>query len=149
MRSRTQASYVQTYMHTHTHTYMYVHTERYTHWCLRAHTHACATACTTKKNITFRSKKLDVRKVRDVQIYTYVCRHVPNTDIHSYPYTRERMHARKRMQTDRRMDACAHDYIHTYRQTGARRTASAHTRTNAYVRTHVRTYIIHTYLLFV
>ena len=53
------------YAYTYTHTYMYVHTDRYTHWCLRAHTHACATACTTK-NITFRSKKLDVRKVRDV-----------------------------------------------------------------------------------
>ena len=59
------------------------------------------------------------------------------------------MHARKHMQTDRQTNGCMracrmYDYIYTYRQTGARRTACAHTRTNAYVRTH-----IHTYLLFV
>ena len=65
LQARMHASYVHSYMHTHTHTYMCVHTDRYTNWCLRAHTLACAIACTTK-NITFRSKKLDVRKARDV-----------------------------------------------------------------------------------
>ena len=54
--------------------------------------------------------------------------------MHSYLYTRERMH----IQTHGCLRACRmYDYIHTYRQTGARRTACAHTRTNAYVRTHV------------
>ena len=62
------------------------------------------------------------------------------------------MYARKRMQTDRQTQGCMracrmHDYIHTYRQTGARRTACAHTHVQMH--TYVLTYIIHTYPLFV
>ena len=117
---------------------MYIHTDRYTHLCLR--------------NITFRSKKLhvDVRKVRDVQIYTHVCRHVLNTDIRSYPYTRERMHARKRIKTDRQTHGCLrecriHDFIHTYRQVHGELPAHTH----AHMHTYVRTYIINTYLLLI
>ena len=134
-------------MHIHIHTCMYIQTDIRIGACTRILTHARPHALQKNNNIKFRSKKLDVRKVRDVYIYTHVCRHVPNTDIHSYPYTRERMHARKRVLTDRQMHGCLrarrmHNIIHTYRQTGARWTACAHTRTNAYVRTHVHnTYI--------
>ena len=57
--------------------------------------------------------------------------------------TDARTQAHANRQTHGCLRACRmHDYIHTYRQTGARRIACAHTCTNAYVRTHVHnTYI--------
>ena len=132
---------------------MYIQTDIRIGAYARILTHARPHIHVLHKTITFRSKKLDVRKVRDVLKYAHVCRHVPYTDIYSYPYTRERMHARKRMQTDRQTHGCLracrkNDYNHTYRQTGARRTACAQTRTNAYVRTHIRTHVHNTYIPF-
>ena len=131
--------------HTYIHICIHIHTDRYMHWCLP---YALDRMHYKKTNITFRQ---EVRcKKSQGRLNMYAGMYPTQTYTHTHRPANGCTHASACKQTDRRTDACAHaacmtTFIPTDRQVHGGLPAHTH----AQMHTYVRTYIIHTYLLFV
>ena len=137
-------------MHTHSYIHACIYSQIYALVPARAYTrtHTHARPYAQQKIITFRCKKSQGRL--NIHTCMQACTQHRHTLIPIHTRTDARMQEHANRQTHGCLRACQmQDYIHTYRQTGARRTACTHTRTNAYIRTHVHnTYISFVCLIF-